>query len=64
MFKPGDIVYHDFLLFSDGFIETKEEKCRPCIVLDSVEYNGFEFVVTVPCTTKTKTFNKYPHKYF
>ncbi len=64
MFKPGDVVYHDFLVFSDGGIETTKNKIRPCIVLNRVEYNGVAFVVTVPCTTQLKTFNKHPDQYF
>ena len=56
MFKKGEIVYHDNLIFSDGCIDKKEK--RPCIVLFEFYLNDIGYVCTVPITSSVKSFNK------
>lgn len=61
MFKKGNIVYHDNIVFSDGCVDTK--KNRPCVVLFEVGVNNNDYVCTVPLTSRIKSLNKHPYKY-
>lgn len=61
MFEPGNIVYHDNLIFNDSIKDNKEK--RPCIVLFSIYRNNQAHVCTCPLTSQVKTFNKHPRKY-
>lgn len=62
MIKPGDIVWHDNLIFNDKFKDQKEK--RPCIVLFTFDdKDGERQICTCPVTSSVKTFNKNPNKY-
>lgn len=61
MFKPGNIVYHDKLVFNDNQIDQKEK--RPCVVIFSKIIDDKEYICTCPLTSQIKSFNKNPHKY-
>lgn len=61
MFMPGNIVYHDKLIFNDNSIDRKKK--RPCVVLYSININDIEFICTCPLTSQIRTFNKHPKNY-
>lgn len=57
MYKIGDIVYFNHIIFSDGIKDNKKK--RPCVVLCS--YNEFEresILFCMPLTSKISSFNK------
>ncbi len=61
MFEPGNIVYHDKLVFNDRKVDNKKK--RPCVVLFSKTIDDKEYICTCPLTSKIKTFNRFPKKY-
>ena len=61
MFKKGEIVYHDDLVFIDGVKDPK--KGRPCIVLFELVVGTVPSVLTCPVTSNMKGFNKCPDNY-
>lgn len=62
MFKKGDIVYHDILSFTNGYIDSK--KNRPCIVLFTTDNKDDTLVCTCPLTSQIRSFNKCPECYY
>ncbi len=61
MFKKGDIVYHDNLIFADNCKDIKKD--RPCIVFGEFKINEESRICTCPLTSSIKSFNKNPEKY-
>lgn len=62
MFKLGDVVYHDDLVFNDDCEDIKG--FRPCIVLfTTLDEVGNYYVCSCPLTSSIKSFNKHPDKY-
>ena len=57
MFKKGEIVYHDNLIFCNG--KKDKKKYRPCVVLFEFFINDIGYVCTVPITSSIKSFNKH-----
>lgn len=62
MFKKGDIVYHENIVFSNGMIDNKKK--RPCLVLFIVEIEEEQIICTVPLTSQVKSLNKRPNDYY
>lgn len=61
MFKKGEVVYHDDLVFLDGVKDPKKD--RPCIVLFELVVGTTNCVLTCPMTSQLKQFNKFPNKH-
>lgn len=61
MFKKGEIVYHNNLVFSNNDVDKK--KNRPCIILFELVLEGKEYVCTCPLTNQVRKFNKHPNKF-
>lgn len=61
MFKKGEVVHHDDLVFLDGVKDSKKD--RPCIVLFELVVGTVPSVLTCPVTSNMKGFNKYPDNY-
>lgn len=61
MFKKGEIVYHDEIVFLDGILDTIKK--RSCIVLFELEFNGNLYCVTCPISSQINNFNKHPDKF-
>lgn len=62
MYKPGDIVCFNNIIFKDGVKDNKNN--RPCIVISSFsEFQGEVILFCMPLTSNVKTFNKHPDRY-
>lgn len=63
MYKLGDIVCFDNLIFEDGVRDKKTD--RPCMVLCTyTTSNDEELLFCMPFTSQIKNFNKRPYSYF
>lgn len=61
MFKKGEVVYHDDLVFLNGVKDKK--RCRPCIVLFELVVGTTNCVLTCTVTSNIDKFNKYPNEF-
>lgn len=61
MYKFGDIIYSDNLIF-EGNIRDKKEK-RPCVVLCESDQKGKRKLYVFKVTSKGKQFKHYPDQY-